>query len=160
MCYGCSMKPTVYVETSVFGFLTARASRDLISAARQAVTLEWWLQRREKYALFISALVEREIKAGDPEAARRRGEALLGIQMAEITPQAGALAEVLLDRVPMPRRYTEDALHIAVAAVAGLDYLLTWNFKHINNAQMKKRVAAVVEDEGYECPAICSPEEL
>ena len=80
--------------------------------------------------------------------------------MVEITPQAGLVAEALLDRVPMPRRYTEDALHRAVAAVAGLDYLLTWNFRHINNAQMKKRVERVVEDEGYECPTICSPEEL
>ena len=154
------MKATVYVETSVFGYLTGRQSRDLVAAARQAVTQDWWENSRQEFALFISVLVRSEGAAGDKDAAKLRLEAMQGIRLLEITEEAVALSGILLEKVPFPERFTEDALHIAVAAVGGMDYLLTWNFKHINNAQMKNKVRMIVEHAGYACPVICSPEEL
>ncbi len=154
------MKETVYVETSVFGYLTGRQSRDLVAAARQAITQDWWENSRKDFTLFISVLVRGEGAAGDKDAATRRLDAMKGIRLLEIVEDAVALSGILLEKVPFPERYTEDALHIAVASVSGMDYLLTWNFKHINNAQMKNRVQQIVEHAGYVCPIICSPEEL
>lgn len=114
------VRPSIYVESSIVSYLASRPSRDVIVAARQAISHDWWSHRRHRFDLRISGLVEGAISSGSEE----------------------------------------DALHIAIAAAQGADYLLTWNFRHINNAERKSAIAGVVESFGFACPQICSPEEL
>src|SRR4051794_30416552 len=121
------MKPRVYLETTIPSYLTAWPSRDLVRAAHQQITREWWERRRSQFELYIAQVVLRECQAGDPTAASERLEALEGLPLLEQTEEATRLAQALLAQVPLPDRAAVDALHIAVAAVHGMDYLLTWN---------------------------------
>lgn len=154
------MKPRVYIETSVISYLTAWPSRDLIIAANQQITQDWWKSRRQEFELYVSQLVIQEAEQGDEEAARERLGALADIPLLELTEEALTLAQRLIDTQALPHKAVEDALHIAAATVNGVDYLLTWNFKHIANATMRGRVEQVCREEGYEPPIICSPQEL
>ena len=154
------MKPVVYLETSVVSYLAGRPSRDLVVAGRQEVSRDWWERRRVRYALRISVLVLQEIRRGDRAAAREREDAVAEVPVLEITLEAQRLAVDLVKRKAVPAQSEEDALHIALACVHGADYLLTWNFKHINNAETKRTLVEAIEEAGYECPMICSPEEL
>ena len=154
------MKPVVYIESSVISYLTSRPNRDVVVAARQAITLDWWEYEKERFDLRISALVEDEIACGDPSAAKRRLVAVANIPSLSVSESAVFLAESLIDQRAIPVGSEDDALHIAIAATQGADYLLTWNFKHINNAETKKAIVKVIVSFGYVCPQICSPEEL
>ena len=154
------MKPTLYLETSIVSYYTGRPSRDLIIAGRQQITRDWWENERGKYSLYISALVLQESGRGEPEAVKRRQQTLRGIPLLGTTGATEELAEALVKKGPIPPGYPEDALHIALASTNGMDYLLTWNFRHINNATMKCDVARIVALFGHECPVICTPEEL
>jgi predicted nucleic acid-binding protein len=150
----------IYIETSVVSYFTNRPSRDIVTAARQQVTREWWEENLNRFDTYISALVLEEARGGDPISAQKRLEALKGIPVLEITDEAEDLAAALVKVGPIPESHSEDALHIALAIINGMDFLVTWNFHHINNAKMKKGIAKIAEDNGYECPVICSPEEL
>lgn len=150
----------VYVETTVFSYLAARPSRDLRVAAHQQITAEWWDSRRHEFELFISQLVVEEASAGDPDAASRRGAYLEDLNLLELSATALALAERLLADGAVPKAAAEDALHIAVAAVHGMQYLMTWNCKHIANAATRSRIEVVCNEAGYDMPVICTPEEL
>jgi predicted nucleic acid-binding protein len=154
------MASSVYVETSVISYYAARPSRDIVTAARQTITQEWWDEARGRFEVYISVLVVEEAKAGDSDAAQRRLAAISGLPILEINDAAEELAKRLIDGGLIPETSTEDALHIALATVHGMDFLLTWNFRHINNAELKTQIRAVIEAVGYECPVICSPEEL
>ncbi len=154
------MKPKVYIETSVISYLTARASRDVVVAGRQAITQEWWDKHRERFDVFISELVEEEIAQGDPVAAALRAEKVAEVKRLFSSEEAEYLTRRLLEAGAVPAGSEEDAAHIAIASAQGMDYLLTWNFKHINNAEKKSAILAVVEACGFNCPALCSPEEL
>ena len=154
------MGSSVYVETSVVSYYTARQSRDIVTAARQTLTQEWWEDARHKFDLYVSVLVIEEAMGGGAEAAQRRAAAIAGLPILEINDLAEQLAKRLLDDRAIPLASPEDALHISLATVHGMDFLLTWNFRHINNAEMKARIRAVIEAAGYESPVICSPEEL
>jgi predicted nucleic acid-binding protein len=154
------MASSVYVETSVISYYAARPSRDIVTAARQTITQEWWDEARGRFEVYISVLVVEEAKAGDSDAAQRRLAAISGLPILEINDAAEELAKRLIDGGLIPETSTEDALHIALATVHGMDFLLTWNFRHINNAELKAQIRAVIEAVGYECPVICSPEEL
>ncbi len=154
------MATSVYIETSIISYLTARPSRDLVVAARQTITADWWARRRPNYEAYISALVEDEISAGDATAARQRLQAVVGIASVAVTQLAQELADRLIKEKAVPANSVEDALHIAIAATQGAEYLLTWNFKHINNAETKAFITSVIEAAGYVCPVLCSPEEL
>jgi len=155
-----TMKQRVYVETSVVSYLASQPSRDLIVAAHQELTREWWEERSGRFELVISELVEQEAGRGDPNAARARLAAIEGIAILAISDEAVAIAEHLVSSGPIPRESAADALHIAVATVNGIDYLLTWNYKHLANASLRVQIAALLEDTGYACPVICTPEEL
>jgi PIN domain len=150
----------VYVETTVVSYLASRPSRDLRLAAHQQLTLEWWDRRRASFELFVSQLVVEEAGAGDSTAAARRLSFLDGVALLDMTEPSLALAERLLSEGAVPRGSEEDALHIGLAAVHGMDYLLTWNFKHIANATMRSRIEVACVRAGYAFPVICSPEEL
>jgi predicted nucleic acid-binding protein len=154
------MKPKVYLETSMVSYLTSRPSRDLIVAANQQITQEWWQIRRAGFDLYISQLVIQEVSAGDEAMAEQRLQAIEGIPLLELSEEAVTFAERLVEDGPLPQQAVEDALHIAVATLNGMDYLLTWNFRHIANATMRYKIERVCRSEGYEPPVICTPQEL
>ena len=153
-------RAAVYLETSVIGYATSRPSRDLVVAGHKQVTREWFAARAGMYDLFIPQLVAGEAAGGDVDAARERSAFLVDIPRLGITDTAGDLAAKLVASGAVPRKASEDALHIAVATVHGVDYLLTWNCKHIANATMRQAIERVCREAGYEPPVICTPEEL
>ncbi|MCL0065682.1 type II toxin-antitoxin system VapC family toxin [Dehalococcoidia bacterium] len=153
------MKPKVYVETSVVSYLTGWPSRDLIVAAHQQITREWW-QSRTRFDLYVSQIVIREAAGGDPEAAALRLKVLEGVQVLQLSSEVRSLAKQLMTEGPLPRKTELDALHIGSAVVNGMDYLLTWNCTHIANAAIRHMIEAVCRSMGYEPPVICTPEEL
>ena len=154
------MKGSVYLETTITSYMTAWPSRDLITAAHQQITQEWWRDRRADFDLFVSALVLREAGRGDPDAAARRLAVLDDLPLLEVTHEATSLARELVQKVPLPAKAAVDALHIAIAVVHGMDYLLTWNCTHIANAALRIAIDAVCRARGYKTPVICTPEEL
>ena len=154
------MKPRVYLETTIASYLTGWPSRDLVTAAHQQITREWWQNRREDFDLFVSQIVLREAARGDREAAAHRLQVLEGLPSLEQTEEAIELAGELVGALPLPRRAELDALHIALAVVHGMDYLLTWNCTHIANAALRNQIEAICGARGYETPVICTPEEL
>ena len=154
------MKQIVYVESSVISYLTSRPNRDVIIAGRQSVTLDWWENQRHRFELRISVLVEEEISRGDSSAAQQRLDKVAEIQSLLISDEAVRIADLLLGEKAVPKGSEEDALHIGIATAQGADFLLTWNFKHINNAEKKAAITRLIESAGYACPQLCSPEEL
>jgi len=154
------MKPNLYVETTVVSYVAARPSRDTIVAAHQKITRDWWRLRRRRFALYCSQLVVREAAAGDRDAAGRRLGLIRTLPLLEVNELATEIARALLGERAIPRSATEDALHIALAAAHGMEYLLTWNCKHIANAEIRAAVSAVCRAQGCEPPVICTPEEL
>jgi hypothetical protein len=154
------MKSKVYIETTIVSYLTARPGRDLVIAAHQQLTQEWWTNRRDDFELYASQLVVQESSAGDAQMAHLRLAALDEISLLNVNQDAVNLARILVSKGPIPKKAAVDALHIAVATVHGMDYLLTWNCRHIANAEMQTAVAAISRASGYEPPVICTPEEL
>ena len=154
------MSETVYIETSILGYLTARSHNNLILMANVAATQAWWDNRRSQFALYISQVVLDEVGRGDAQMAARRLEILRDLPLLEVNLAVQNLAAQLLSKSNLPPKASDDALHIAVATVYGLDYLLTWNCKHIANAQIQKKLAQISGDAGYELPTICTPYEL
>ena len=154
------MNPSVYIETSVVSYLTARPSRDVVVAAYQEVTREWWRSAAGRFVLYASALVVSEASTGDADAARARLDVLGTIPLLDAPGQAVDLTRRLLDLGAVPREAADDAAHIAIAATNGVDYLVTWNFRHIANATMRSRIEDVCRRSGYEPPVICTPNEL
>ena len=155
------MTPKVYVETSVISYLVSRRNQhDLLVAANQELTHEWWDTRRHKFDLYASAVVLAEAARGDRSMAAARLEIAQGLDLVEVTDSALVLAQALLKSAGIPKKANEDALHIAIAAAGGLDYLLTWNCKHIANAVIIPRVNEVLRGLGFEPPLIYTPQEL
>ena len=154
------MKSRLYLETTIPSDLTSRPSRDLIIAGHQELTREWWEKRRDTFQLYISQLVVDEASAGDPVAARERLKVLQDLPLLDITPEVTELAIGILASGKIPRKAATDAAHIAIAAVHGMDFLLTWNCMHIANAAIAKALASICRVHACECPVICTPEEL
>ncbi len=154
------MKKSIYVETSIPSYLAARPSRDVRAAAWQQITNQWWEEARSNYDLFTSELVIVEAAAGNPEAADRRLETLQGIAELSINEEVKELADQFISKGGFPPGAEADALHVAVAAVHGMEYLLTWNFRHIDNAAKKPIIRSICIAAGYSCPEICTPMEL
>jgi hypothetical protein len=154
------MKPKVYVETSVIGHLTSWPSGDLVVAGRQKITRDWWRYASSAFELVSSELVHREARAGDPQAVSDRLEILKGLPVLGVTQEADHFARALVSRGAVPAAEPEDALHVAISVVNGVEYLVTWNFKHIANAVMRSKIERVCVAEGYQPSTICTPEEL
>ena len=154
------MKQRVYTETTIISYLTGRPSRDLVIAAHQELTRQWWETRSSDFELFVSELVREEVAMGDAKASDKRMGTIAEMPILRTTEEAVSLAERLVSMGPIPHEAAADALHIAIAAVNGVDYLLTWNCKHMANATLRSRIEAKVEEAGYACPVICTPEEL
>jgi predicted nucleic acid-binding protein len=154
------MSETVYIETSIIGYLTARPSNNLILMANLEITRRWWENRRSQFALYISQVVLDEATQGDPEMALKRLEILQNLSVLELTEAVQDLGAQFLMRSSLPAKASDDAIHIAAATVHGLDYLLTWNCKHIANAQIQRKLVEICLDFGYNLPTICTPYEL
>lgn len=155
------MPRSVYLETSVISYLVARPNqRDLVVAAHQQITREWWTSRRHEFTLFASAVVIEEALRGDPEYAKARMSIIEQLRLADVTRDARALAAQLLLGAALPPRANADALHLSIAAVNGIDNLLTWNCTHLANASILPRVNAICRAAGFEPPYVSTPEEL
>jgi len=154
------MKPTVYLETTVIGYLAMRVSGVLRIAANQQTTRDWWESCRQDFDLFVSRFVVDECSEGDPDAAHERLAYLENIPLLQVPEDVNWLAESLVEGVPLPEKAGIDALHISVAAVNGVEYLLTWNCKHIANPVLRPRIELLCREAGYEPPVICTPQEL
>ena len=151
---------SVYLETSVFGYLASRMSSDLVTAGNQRLTRDWWDNHRGSFDLYISQAVVAECSAGDSDAAKERLVFLSDLPILDITDEAKALARTLLSDIPLPRVADVDALHIALAAFNGMDYLLTWNCKHIANPSLRRIIDRVLVAADVSPPIICTPQEL
>lgn len=154
------MTESVYIETSMVSYLTARPSNNLIMMANQEVTRKWWETRRDQFTLCVSQVVLDEAAQGDPEMAIKRLEVLQSLVVLELTESVQDLGLQFLTRSSMPPKASDDAIHIAAATVHGLDYVLTWNCKHIANAQIQRKLAEISTNFGYRLPIICTPYEL
>lgn len=154
------MSSTVYIETSIIGYLTSRPSRDLITAANQQLTYDWWHEHRERFDIFISQFVIDECAAGDAIAAKERLDVLADIRQLDVSEAVENLAGALFHQVPLPEKAQVDALHIAIAAVHGMEYLIIWNCTHIANATLRPQIESICRFFGYEPPTICTPQEL
>jgi len=144
----------------VVSYLVARPSRDIVVAAHQELTRQWWDQKRGSYHLVVSDLVLREASAGDPKAAEQRRAVLAGVDVIEVREPARDLADQLVQRGAVPVAAAEDALHVAIAVTSGVEYLLTWNCSHIANAAMRHSIDEVCLANGYLPTVLCTPEEL
>jgi predicted nucleic acid-binding protein len=153
-------KATVYLETSVLSYLAARPSRDVLVLAQQQVTAKWWEETKADYTLYVSTVVVEEAASGNAEAAARRLSLLIDVEILEVSDAAIELATQLVAKQAIPAKAAQDALHIAVACVSQLQYLLTWNYKHIANATMREVINQVCRAAGYTPPVICTPAEL
>jgi hypothetical protein len=151
---------SVYLETTVISYLTSRPSRDVIVAAHQQTTQDWWDSRRSDFDCFVSQVVIDEASAGDSTEIQKRLDILRTLPVLEVTTSAGLLAQGIIDSGAIPPQFARDAAHIAVSAVHKIDYLLTWNCRHLANAQIMRRIEKVCDSMSERMPLICTPEEL
>lgn len=152
--------PTVYLETTIPSYLASRPSKDLVLAGEQLLTHEWWERRRAAFVLLVSEYVIDEAQRGDKEAARRRLDYIAALKELEITEASIDLTQAIIASPVFPAKAGVDAAHIALCCVHEVDFLLTWNCRHIANAQILRSLAQVIEDKGYRMPTICTPIEL
>jgi predicted nucleic acid-binding protein len=148
------------LETTIPSYLVGRPSRDLLVAAHQEIKRDWWELRRSEFDLYVSELVLQEVRAGDASLANQRLELLRDVPVLDASSEILELAEDLVARGPIARYAAVDAVHIATATVYGCEYLLTWNCRHIANAELYWGIRRVVGEYGYEAPNLCMPEEL
>jgi predicted nucleic acid-binding protein len=153
-------KQTVYAETSIISYLTNRPSRDTMTRTRQQETQDWWENDRPDFDLFISTHVRREIERGDHEASERRVHVIEGLTVLELNEEIQTLTDTIMASRVLPFKAADDATHIAVAAYYGIDFLLTWNCKHIANATIFRQIREVIEKAGYRCPLMVTPTTL
>ncbi len=154
------MKPRLYIETTIPSYLVARPSPLIRIAADQQTTREWWDTKRHEYELFTSEVVVAEVSAGDVSMAQARMDILSGILRLPAQPEVDGLIEQLLSEAIVPSNATADAAHIALGVVHAMDFILTWNCKHISNPHNFRRIERLCAKNGYGCPVICTPEQL
>jgi len=154
------LKPSVYIETTVISYVAARPSRDLIVAAHQQVTIEWWENTLPRCDSFISPLVIEEVARGDKEAAKLRLKKISNFPVLKITTEVRELADMYFAQTQIPEKARGDTYHLALATYHGMDFLVSWNFTHILAASVKIIIQTIYTDRGIQTPIICSPEEL
>jgi hypothetical protein len=150
----------IYIESTIPSYVVARPARDLLQAARQQLTRDWWEFRRTGHEIFTSQLVLDEIAFGETEMANRRLELMADITLLESTNKAGELTRNIMNSGLLPAKAEGDGAHIALATVHKMDILLTWNCRHIANAFILGRLRRLVESYGHSAPTICTPEEF
>ncbi len=153
-------KPTVYLETTVIGHLVGRIHPDPTVAGKQISTREWWATAADQFQLFVSELVVGECGDGDPEAAAERLALLTSIERLKASQASNDLAKQLVAGHAVPATELRDAAHISLAAVLGIQYLTTFNFKHIANPATRSKIEFICRSAGYNPPTICTPADL
>lgn len=154
------MKPSVYIETSVIGYLTSWPRQNPTVAGHQNTTKLWWSKAEDRFDLFVSQLVIRECSDGASDAAQERLDSIDGLPVLPITTDAESLADALIRGKAVPESQPNDALHLALAATHGIQYLVSWNFKHIVNASLRSAIESICRAAEYDPPILCTPEEL
>ena len=154
------VRESIYLETSVISYYTAKPSRDIIVAAHQQITWEWWDRCINGFTVFISQLVLDEVSRGDPQAVARRLEAVQSFQLLQTTPLVRELTRSYVKQFNLPARWEADAVHLALASVHEIDYLVTWNCSHIANARVMRNLPGINTAMGVSIPTICTPEEF
>ena len=152
--------PTAYIETTVIGHLVGRILADPIVAGRQTVTRQWWPAASARYRFFVSKMVADECAAGDSDAAKERLAVLDSLEFLSTSPSVDELARKLIEGFAVPKTEPRDAVHISLAAVNGIEYLISWNFKHIVNPTTRSAIERICRDAGFVPPMICTPDEL
>jgi len=150
----------IYIESTIPSYVVARPARDLLQAARQQLTWDWWDLKREQHELFTSQVVLDEIGFGEKAMADRRLDTLQGVPLLRVTDEVKELARRVLASGLLPASADRDATHIALASAYEMDMLLTWNCRHLANAAIQHRLRRLVEGAGFTLPVICTPEEL
>ena len=150
----------IYIESTIPSYVVARPARDLLQAARQQLTRDWWDLRRGEHELFISHIVLDEVTGGDPEMAKERVRLITEITLLDLTENARDLTKTIIGSRLLPAQANRDAAHIALATVHRMDMLLTWNCRHIANAAIRARLRKLAESAGFDLPVICTPEEM
>lgn len=151
---------TAYIETTISSYHTARNARSILQASRQLATQEWWDGGCSGFELVTSTETLNEAGEGDPDMATERLALLRGLRVLPVTREAAELSRVLVATGLVPAIAAPDAVHIALASVHGIDFLVTWNFKHIANPHIRERLRARINDSGFRMPVMCSPGEL
>ncbi len=154
------MKESVYIETSVVSYLVSRPSRDIIVAGHQQITYDWWKSSLTRFEIYISEIVIIESSQGDPDVSAKRLKELENFKILEIVPEVEDLGNLYLDKLRLPDKAKADAYHLAIATLHGMDYLISWNCRHIVNAVLRRIIENVNAELGYITPVICTPEEL
>jgi len=147
----------VYVETSIPSLLTSRISGDIVVAAKQKQTRDWWESEAPKHDLVTSGLVIAEISRGDPDAAKRRLEAIHGIKILKSNEDVETLFDGYLAKLSLPMKARIDVLHIAFAVAFATDILLTWNCAHIANPETIRNLVRLNDSLGRETPLLLTP---
>jgi hypothetical protein len=151
---------TVYIETTIVSYLVAEPSRDLLVAAHQQANREWWQDRRQEFVCLCSPEVIREASLGDAEQVARRLAVLATLPQVLLTEQGESMARVFLATGALPPVAQSDALHLAIATTAEADFLMTWNFRHLANAPILRRLEQEAVRRGWRLPTVCTPLEL
>lgn len=154
------MLPSVYIETTIPSYLTSRPSRDIIRAAHQQLTKDWWHSRRHAFRLFTSTFVLAEAGRGDPEAAQARLSCMMDIPLLPVLDEIPPMASKICASAGIPEHAKMDGAHLAIASLYSMDFFLTWNCTHLNNAQLLPIVEKTIAACGHSCPVVCTPEEL
>ena len=150
----------IYIESTIPSYVVARPARDLLQAARQQLTRDWWDLKREKHELFTSQVVIDEITGGEVAMATQRLAVMAGITLLGSTEEAETLTQRILDSGLLPTDADRDAAHIALATVHRMDVLLSWNCRHIANAAIQARLRELAAKSGLTLPVLCTPDEL
>lgn len=152
--------PTVYLETTIPSYLAARSSRDIIIAAHQQITRDWWRDARKHFDVYISDAVLAEICLGDPDVVARRLAIVEKLPVVEIDNEVQDLVSIYAQRLGLTGRAQIDLPHIALAVAYSMDYLVTWNCAHIANGEIIRRLGAINSELHLHMPVIVTPEEL
>ena len=152
--------PSVYIETTIPSYLTAAPSRDLVVAGHQQIAHAWWRTAKDRFDLFTSEAVLREVRAGDPAYAARRLKVLAGIPVLPLSQEIRSLAEWYQAELRLPAKAGADALHIALAVYYEMDYLVTWNCAHIANGHVLRALMGLNHGLGRYTPLLLTPQEL
>lgn len=154
------MLAKVYIETTIVSYLTGRPSHEPVARGHQQVTHDWWEKDRHAFELYTSEVVIAEAERGDPQAARARLAVLAPLRALSATPESEAMVPILLRETRLPADALLDMSHVSIATVHGMQYLLTWNCRHIANARTIRVVERICRNIGFEPPVLCTPDEL
>ena len=154
------MEPSLYVETTIPSYLVGGISPNLATAAHQMATRRWWEVRRDAYRLFVSSAVDEEIGRGDASLSMQRQNVLIGLPRLPVTDKVIRIAEELFAHLKLPISAKMDAFHLAASSHYRVDYLLTWNLKHLASGRVRLALSRLHDASGIHVPVICTPEEL